>query len=341
MRLAWILDNTIVGKSFYIKDGEAFGMIDHQPYVHTHFVSSKCGTMSYNLLWLADEGYYIKIKELEDKGLDLPDIELDLIFYSCERNGLDPENYDRFCVDRLRKKYPTAKIVGYIKEMGANFPKHRPNRFENRIKFFNECDAVHLQDNGVLRNSDAFKEILQQTTTKINFSNFMHNVDYYYDNFYSHEKDNCIFAYLPNPVHRRGRTYEFAKYIGDKYNIDVRYKPLSNGQAFDHLSLTDFIKLWSPCLYHFNLDPEEQQPGWQAIQVASVGSINIGGRNESHQLLYPETAHIDEDRLEKTFIEYLNNPKKRFEAIQYAWNKLNEIYSFNLVKKQLKELYED
>jgi len=340
MKIAWFLDNTIIGESFYVKNGKAFGLLSKTPYVHKHFVSPECSTAGYNLLWLWDEGYYIKINELEEKLFDLPDLDLDLIFYSCERNGLDLENHDRFSVERLRKKYPNTKIIGYIKEMGKNFPMHRPDRFENRIKFFNQCDAIHLQDNSILRETPAFKEISKQVKTKINFSNFMHNIEYYFNKFYSNEKDNCIFAYLPNPVHRRGRTYEFAKYIGDKYNIEVRYKPLKNTQAFDYLSLKDFIKLWCPCLYHFNLDPEEQQPGWQAVQVASVGSINIGGRNESHQLLFPETATNNETILEEKFEEYLNNPEKRFKVIQNAWNSLNKYYSFETVKKQLKKLYE-
>ena len=339
MKLAWILDNTIFGKSFYVKDGKAYGLIDNQPYIHEHFISPECGTMAYNLMWLFDEGYYIRMIELEEAGYDLPDLDLDLIFYSCERNGLDPENKNRFSINRLKKKYPKAKIVGYIKEMGKNFPMHRSDRFDNRIKFFNECDLVHLNDNGLLRNTQAFKDISDKVDTTINFSNFMHNIDYYYDNFYSEEKANCIFAYLPNSPDRRGRTYEFAKYIGDKYGLEVIQKPLDQNQNYNSLSLKDFIKLWSPCLYHFNLDPRDQQPGWQGVQVASVGSINIGGLNESHKILFPETATNDEVILEKKFVEYLENPQKRFEVIQNAWNQLNELYSLSSAKNQILDLY--
>jgi len=144
---------------------------------------------------------------------------------------------------------------------------------------------------------------------------------------------------LPNPLHRRGRTYDFAKYIGDKYNIPVKYKPLSTGQKFDYMSQKDFVKMWSPYLYNFNLDPIPIHPGGQCIQVASVGSINIGGLNEAHHILYPETATCDEKILEDRFVEYLNNPTKRFEVIQNAWNKLNEIYSFSNVKSQLEMVY--
>tara|TARA_Y100000310_G_C20674799_1_gene812375 strand:+ start:409 stop:1440 length:1032 start_codon:yes stop_codon:yes gene_type:complete len=340
MKIAWILDNTIFGKSFYVKNGKSYGLIDDKPYVHEHFVSSECSTMAYNLLWLWGEGYYIRMIELEEAGYDLPDLDLDLVFYSCERNGLDPENHDsRFSVNRLQKKYPKAQIIGYIKEWGKNFPMHRPDRFENRIKFFDECGTIHLQDNGIISKTEAINEITKRTKAKLNLSNYMHNIDYYYDNFYSEEKNNCIFAYLPRSIDRRGRTYKFAEYIGKKYNIEVIYKPISQDQDYNYLSLEDFIKLWSPCLYHFNLDPRDQQPGWQCIQVASVGSIHIGGLNESHQILYPETATNDESVLEEKFLEYFNNPEKRSEAIKYAWDKLNEQYSFTKIKSQLQELY--
>ena len=63
--------------------------------------------------------------------------------------------------------------------------------------------------------------------------------------------------------------------------------------------------------------------------------------NESHQILFPETATCDPTILENKFVEYLNNPEKRFEVIQYAWTKLNEFYGSNVVKKQLLQVLEE
>ena len=77
------------------------------------------------------------------------------------------------------------------------------------------------------------------------------------------------------------------------------------------------------------------------MQVASVGSINIGGLNEAHHYLYPETATCDEKILEDRIVEYLNNPEKRFQVIQNAWNKLNEIHSFNNIKSILEKFYKN
>ena len=31
----------------------------------------------------------------------------------------------------------------------------------------------------------------------------------------------AIWSYLPNPLNRRGKTYEFANYLGKKYNIEI------------------------------------------------------------------------------------------------------------------------
>ena len=46
-------------------------------------------------------------------------------------------------------------------------------------------------------------------------------LEYLFDNFYSDEKDMAIWAYLPNPMYRRGRTYN-CDYLGNKYGIEVK-----------------------------------------------------------------------------------------------------------------------
>ena len=188
-----------------------------------------------------------------------------------------------------------------------------------------------------------FQEIIQNLSPEsdlneeINFcSPCPDNIDFIYDKFYSNTKDNAIFVYLPTSPHRRANTFEFAKYISEKYNVPIVQKPFKAlNEVKQHMSWKDFIELWSPCLYHFNLDPDVTQPGIQASLVANVGSINIGGENESHRILYPETATCDVNILEKRFVEYLNNPEKRFDTIKYAWEKLNEFYGSVVVKKQL------
>ena len=55
------------------------------------------GTAINNLLPIYEQFY--------NKEVELPDYDFDVIFYANERNGLDDEHYDRYCVDRLRDKY--------------------------------------------------------------------------------------------------------------------------------------------------------------------------------------------------------------------------------------------
>ena len=57
--------------------------------------------------------------------------------------------------------------------------------------------------------------------------------------------------------------------------------------------------------------------------------------------MYPDSANCDEKILEEVFVEYLNDEQKRFDAISFAWTKLNEIYSFNSVRKQVNEICEE
>ena len=102
---------------------------------------------------------------------------------------------------------------------------------------------------------------------------------------------------------------------------------------------SDFLDLWTPHLYTFNLDPLDIQPGWHCKQVASVGSINIGGVNESHEYLYPNTANCDWDKLEDVFVKYLEDEDLRFSVIENAWKEVNDIFSFAAVTKQIKEKF--
>jgi len=330
MKVGLFWDEAINISSYYVKDGTGYNYFTDKPYVYHHSISSQCYPATHNFTFLWDNGSFLNLSEWDE----LPDLDLDLIFYACERSGLDDEHYDRYCVSRIRDKYKDVKVIGYLKEVYV-----KEHRFENRIKFLNECDFIHAEAASRMKTLDEFLKIEKLTGRKLNFTNQPVNIDYLFDNFYSNEKENSIFAYLPAPIHRRGKTYEFANYIGNKYNINVKYKSLEQGQKFDYLSQKEFVELWSPSLYHFNLDPITIHPGGQCIQVASVGSIHIGGVNESHHILYPDTATCDVKVLEDVIDGYIKDETKRFGAIEYAWEKVNENFSFNKVKNQIESLY--
>lgn len=330
MKIGLFWDVAINIESYYVNDGGAYKFKDGLPYVYHHSVSPRCFTATHNYPFMWGNGCFLNLSE----WTELPDYDLDLIFYACERGGLINETKEKYSVDRLRKKYKTAKIIGYLKEVSV-----RSGREENRIEFLKSCDYIHAEAVTGMKTISEFLSIEKQVGKKLNFSSQPINIKYMYDNYYTNEKQLCIYAYLPNPIHRRGSTYAFSEYLGKKYNIPVIYKPLTPDQKFDYMSQHDFVKMWSKCMFHFNLDPALIQPGGQCCQVANVGSINFGGLNESHDILYPTTSGNDLKYLEKKFVEVLNDKNKQFEIIEYAWNKLNEVYSFNTVKSQIESLY--
>ena len=183
-----------------------------------------------------------------------------------------------------------------------------------------------------------FKDVSSRINKPFNFSNQCMNVDYLFENFYSDEKEFKIFVYRPVSPHRFGRTFEFANYLSQKYNIELVMKDASHTRR-EHLSSLEFIKLWSQCAFLINMDPLETQPGWQAIQTACTGTINIGGLNDSHKNLYPTLATNDERILEQEFKKMITDDKYRFDIISSAWQKVNELHSFKTCKEQISELY--
>ena len=205
--------------------------------------------------------------------------------------------------------------------------------FKSRIRFLNECDSVITNR----PTEEGYYEIAKGCEKPFNFVAIPCNVDYLYDNFYG-DKDLAIWAYLPNPMERRSSTYKFSKYIGEKYNIPIKYKPLNPGQKFDYMSLQEFITNWSSCAFHFNLDPIDYFPGNQCPLVASTGTINIGGVNDYHHILFPETATCDSEILENKVSQYIDDKEKYLETINYAWLKVNEVFSFEAVKKQIESI---
>ena len=335
MKVAIFWDGAIGINSYYVKEGTAYSFADDKPYTYHHTISPQCFSNTHNWNFMWDGGYFLNLNEWVKDGEDFPELDLDVIFYACERDGLRDEHWDVYSVERLRKKYPNAKIVGYLKEVYVTDEE----KFRNRIKFLKECDYIHVEAASSMQKLPEFLKIEKLVGKKLNFSNQPINIDYYYKHFYSNQKITGIYAYLPNPMHRRGETYDFASYISKKYNVPVEFKSLSQGQKFDYLSQKDFVNLWRPYLFHFNLDPIDVHPGGQVIQVAAVGSINIGGVNESHEILYPETATCDKKILEEKFDKYIKSPTETFKVIESAWEKLNSTFSFEVVKNQLEKLY--
>ena len=340
MNFALIIDSigTNDMNSFYVRDNQAYTFRDDEPYSPSHMlgsVGSKCFISTFNYPWLYENGHFLNWSEFK---YDLPDLDLDLIFVVRERSLARTDDFwDGWCeVDNLRKKYPKAKIVGFLKEIWVGEP-HYYNHVKHlaRIEFLKQCDTVLM--NRPEDKIGVFEHLRDKVGKPFNFVAQPHNIDYFYEKF-GGNKYQTIWAYLPQHPPRRANTYEFATYIGEKFKIPVKHKPLEAHQNFHYMGLEEFIGYWSSCMYHFNLDPVDYFPGKQVVHTASVGTINIGGVNDNHFLLYPETATNDLKVLDDRFTEYYEDDEKRNQARQYAWDKVNEVFSFDAVREQIKNI---
>lgn len=327
MKFAMIIDAVGGGmESYYVKDNKGY-KLNGDPFEFNISISNEFYISIWNYPWLYDNGYFLN---WIDFGDNLPTLDLDLIFLSIEKQLQNPD----FTVDKIRKKYPNAKIVGLIKEiwMGPPYDYSHPKHIA-RIDFLNQCDHI-VTNRPELKE---FTQIAENVDKPLNFVSIPANLDYLYDNYYK-EKELALWAYLPNPVNRRATTYEFAKYIGNKYQLPIKYKPLSNNQKFDYMSQKEFIENWSSCAFHLNLDPIDYFPGNQCPLVAATGTINIGGVNDYHHLLFPKTATCDWEILEKEIVSYINSSESRNSVIENAWEELNKTFSFKAARKQIKNI---
>jgi hypothetical protein len=334
MKLALIYD-ACQQKSFYVKNGVAYDYENKNPYSHVHSVSPSLHMAGWNFPFLWDDSAFLNLSEWVNQGKEFPDGDFDVILYAKEKPGLDSNTYDLYRTERLQDRYPNAKIFAWFKEI--HIPRSTKEREENRIKWLNGF-GNNIMSHGLscMKDLPVIRDIENKLERKIeHYISCPINIDGLFDNFYSNEKELSIFSYTVNGIERRVQTLEFSKYLGKKYNIPVRIKPLELNQEYAYLTQKEFIELWSPSLFHVNLDPHITQPGQQAIQVACVGSLNIGGMNESHQHLFPKTSSSDLQVVEEKFKEYLMDEVARFKAIEYAWNKVNELYSFDVLRKQL------
>ena len=313
MNFALIVDKCKV-ESYTVRDNKAFKLKNPElPYQFHHSVGNECfiGFWGYPFVF---GGHFINWSEWNT----LPDLNLDLIFVAIE------SDFQRYTIAELRRTYPNATIVAVIKETW-----NWNQQCMQRLQVYNQCD--HVFSCVSERHFQTYLPELSQCTTPVSYMPQPVNIDYLQDHFYNEIRDEVIFSYLPAwNVSRIGRTEEFTKYISDKYNIPYIRTHTNNNTNQWH----DFLKLWTPCTFHFNLDPMPMFPGQQAMQCAALGVIHIGGENDSHKMLWPETATNDFDRLEYCFSTYLNDYNKRLAVIQSAFDKVNDIYSYNSIKSK-------
>ena len=308
MRFALIVDSCGVG-SYQVRDNNAYSLTnDTIPFQFHHSIGNECFMGFWSLPFVFD-GCFLNWSE----WTDLPDLDLEIIFVSIEKR------FDTCTIEYLRKKYPNAKIYGYVKETW-----NWEHAWKQRLYVLNQCDKVIVP----VEDLRLFPQLTANCTRDIEYLPQPVNVDYLYDHYYTDERTDSIFAYdITWNQSRRSNTIEFAQYLSQKYNVDL----ININTQNEKNQWEAFLNHWPKCTFHVNLDPMPIFPGQQAIQCATLGVIQLGGVNDSHSRLFPETATNDLKLLEDKFVEYLENFDKRTEVMQNAFHEVNKLYSFDAV----------
>jgi len=316
MNFAMIVDGCLQ-RSYYVKDKKSYRFNTDEPYSHHHSIGNEChlGIWGWPFLF---NGYFLNWTEFEE----LPTLDLDVIMVAIERNL----NYN---VNMLRKKYPNATIVSFIKE-----DYWTPLSINQRVDFFKSCDLITFPWNiehepgGML----GTKTLSDLCGREVHYVQQPHDIDYLYDNYFKEEKFIQILDYKTPAPSPGEDTESFVKYINKKYDIPtirhiVKYKGLGHNQWEEFLSgITD-------SLYCFNLDTVKSG-GSMAVQCAALGIINVGGVQDSNEILFPSLATNNLEELEEVFKSIHDDSSKREEVIQKAFNKARSHYSHDAVRER-------
>ena len=285
-------------RSYFAKQGKVY-TFDNAPYNRVHHIKNECLMGFWNYPVLFD-GYYINLTEK-----DYPFEDFDIIFAAIENDI----NY----LDELKVLYPKAKIVGTIKE--AVKGKKVRNELIERTESF----AVPYLT------FDFFKEYGYNTPDILYKIPQPVNIEYLQQHF-DVDKQEHIFDYSNTWAGgRKGPNQQLIQKLGYK------------AKQGSHSNWHDFIEMWKGSKYMLNLDPTNNF-GQQATQCAALGTVMLGGHNDAHKILYPELATCDMDKLVELFTKLESDPIYYKEVVTYAAEKLDEVYSFDAVRKQIESL---
>lgn len=303
MKFALITDTGIVS-SYICQNNKVYLLESGEPYYRLPHISNECmmGFWNYPVLF---DGYFINLRE----GI-LPEEELDVIFASIE---VDSRN-----LDIIKNAYPKAKIFGSIKELEQQRNPVRQYVIDNTDAFIEPFLTYNfLSDLGYNLSNTNIVKILQPI-----------NIEYLRSKYIT-QKQNKLFNY-ENHWHsgRGGHNHTFLNLID---NIEIiQQKPAPNDWQ-------EFIQSWNECQYMLNLDPM-CSVGQQATQCAALGIIMLGGLNDAHNILFPEFATMDVNRLKQSFDKCRCDQSYSQDVVAYSQEMLKNHYSFEVVKKQIKEL---
>ena len=168
MKFAMLVDGC-VQRSYYVKDKKSYKFDTDEPYSHHHSIGNECHLGIWGWPFLFD-GYFLNWTEFEE----LPTLDLDVIMVAIEKNP------DKYNTGMLRKKYPNATIVSFVKE-----DYWTVSNVEQRINFFKECDVITFpwnidkDENGIL----GLENLNRLCERKVHYVPQPHDIDFLYDKY--------------------------------------------------------------------------------------------------------------------------------------------------------------
>lgn len=285
-------------KSYFCKNNKVY-LYNGDPYYRSHHISNECLMGFWNYPMLFD-GYFINLNENE-----YPDEDFDIIFAAIEQ--------DIKYLSILKSLYPNALILGTQKEPKIN-TRIRNYVIDNTLGFVIPYMTF-----------DYFSEFGYVYPTRTHIIPQPVNIEYLRMNFLK-EKTDSVFDY---------ENY----WATDRTNLNTKFKELLNLKIISNRSDSweQFIHMWNSCKYLINLDTSVNF-GQQATQCAALGTVMIGGNNDANKILYPDLATCELNELSKKFNSLLHDIDYYSHVINYAYSKVNEVYSFETIKKQIQNI---
>lgn len=304
-----LISQAFIVQSYKVINGKAY-TLDGKPYQYNHSIGNEffIGFWLYPFLF---DGYYLNISDI-----DKVDEDFDIILLANDSKNI--------AVSTLRQKYPNAFILASVKEMNGNE--------EVRRDLFKQADALCTPLGNPQNPFNTYFQSL--TDRKFHWIPQPVNIDYIQNNFYE-GKTLSIFSYQHQQPPRSANSKQVSYYLGNKYKIPV-YEKFTDPSYKDN-QLKIHTEVWSKCLFMVNMDPTFNY-GQQSTLCAAAGTIMIGGNNDANYFLYPSTNTTNIEVLDKEIKKIISEEEYRNQIMQYAFDKVNEYYSYDSIKNKILNL---
>jgi hypothetical protein len=164
-----------------------------------------------------------------------------------------------------------------------------------------------------------------------------HDINFLYDRYFEPNRNVQILNYRPTQDNLVSGNEDYVEYIGNKYNVNVVKHLVKSKDPHKDNTWEQFLSGITKSLYCFNT-ANQRVGGSMGVQCAALGILNFGGIQDSHEVLFPETATNDLVQLEEIFQKIHNDTELRESIIKKAFDKALENYSHDSVKKRFIEV---